>query len=203
MTHPEVIRRWVAPVGRVLCGSLLGLVCFVLLAWVTYGAAAGLWEAISGAPVEPPVIGFMSMYGRAAQNGYWAFVIGSCFASLVVFWVSAWWTGVGLGHALVGLRGVAEDGGPVTLGHLVTKTGWNIGAFLLLALPGPILGFATGGYPLLSLLLLLGGLSAVILVSVTLDRSGRLRSFAYAGIVPVRRRDVREARRALAAPDRE
>lgn len=131
----------------------------------------------------------MSSYSRPAQNGYWLFVLATvivltCLATLPRR------LGGGLGKWLAGVSYLTESGGPTDMGHVVLKGAIYIGYFLMLSLPGPILGFSFGEVTdPVSAGLLIAGLCAVGYLAFHRDASGRSLTYRGAGIVPVLTRD--------------
>lgn len=176
-----VVRPWV------LVGSNLITFCLYIAAIVAlYQSFAGLWSAITGLPVEPPIIAFMGDYSKPAQNGYWAIVKLSILTSVLLnalFWI---FLKANFGHWLFQIRYCREDGGPVTARHFLRKCLAALMLFLLIVLPGPILGFTLGpGSEPLSLAALGTGTIMTVYLTCFPDRSGRTWPFRFARVVPV------------------
>lgn len=187
LTKQDVIARYAVPPARLLLGGAIGMLLYPLLAWGLFEALAGTWEAISGRPVSPPQISFMSRYDGPTQNGYMLFVFVSCIAIGLLSLIPIGRYGAGVGHALVGVTMLGEDGAPAQFRLLCWKVAMNVSYFLVLALPGPIIGFLLGSsFDVLSLIALGAGLASLVYVSFSKDKSGRLLAYVYAEIVPVR-----------------
>lgn len=187
----QIIKKFTVPRWRLFLGTLIGLTIYPILMYVFYFTFSGLWEAISGTAVEPPVIGFMSSYGKAAQNGYWIFVWSAILCGLIL---SAWLPskiGASLGKHLLGISYVNELGQKISLRQTLIKTMYNILLFLALALPGPIIGFSIGyGSEALSLGLLFLATCAVLYFAFKRDESGRTLPYRKSGVVPISRKDI-------------
>ncbi|MEM7528697.1 MAG: hypothetical protein AAF416_13615 [Pseudomonadota bacterium] len=174
------------------------MLLYPLLCWGLFEGLSGGWEALSGRPVEPPVVAFMSDYGEPAKNGYFLFVVVSCAVIGLLSLCSASRFGFGLGHGLIGVRMLDENGAPARFGRLCMKMLANLIYFLVIALPGPMIGFGLGaGFEIVSLAALAGGTAAIVYVSLKCDMSGRLLAYSTAGIVPVRAALVDEFRQAV------
>ncbi|MEL6198345.1 MAG: RDD family protein [Pseudomonadota bacterium] len=194
----EIIARFAVAPPRLLLGGTVGLLLYPLLAWALFEGLSGGWEAISGRPVSPPRIAFMSAYEAPAKNGYLLFVLVSCVAIGLLSLFSASRLGTGLGHGAVGVRMLDESGAPASFGQLCKKMLANVVYFLMIALPGPVIGFGFGsGSEIMSLVALAGGIAALVYVSFRRDRSGRLVAYTFSGIVPVRAETVDDFRRAV------
>lgn len=196
----QIIKKFTVSRWRLFLGTLLGLTIYPLIIYVFYFIFSGLWEAVSGAAVEPPVIGFMSSYGKAAQNGYWIFVWSAILCGLLL---SAWLPskiGASLGKYLLGISYVDELGEKISLRQTLIKTRYNIILFLALALPGPIIGFSIGdGSEALSLGLLFLATGAVLYYAFKRDESGRTLSYRKSGIVPISRKDIQSFKNEIAS----
>ncbi|MEM6621286.1 MAG: hypothetical protein AAF674_03590 [Pseudomonadota bacterium] len=202
MTRTEIIGKYAAPRWRLLLGSVLSVMYLPVL-YLFYQTTTALWELISGAPVEPPVIGFMSTYGQASQNGYWVFVLATLALALVLIILPSR-LGGGVGKWLAGVVYLTEDGYPTGIGHIAKKALILLGYFLVLAIPGPVLGFEIGPQAdPVSLSLLALGLVFVGYMCWRTDRSGRTYAYRAAGIVPVlaHQRDAAAAALAATEPD--
>ena len=187
----QIIKKYTVYRWRLFLGTLLGLTIYAILMYIFYFLFSGLWEAISGTAVEPPVIDFMSSYDKPAQNGYWIFV---CSAILCGLLLSAWLPskiGASLGKYLLGVCYVDESGKKISLRQTLIKTLYNILLFLALALPGPIIGFSMGeGSETASLGLLFLATAVVLYYAFKRDESGRTLSYRKSGLVPISRKDI-------------
>ncbi|MEM0988373.1 MAG: hypothetical protein AAGK00_05790 [Pseudomonadota bacterium] len=201
MTRTEIIAKYAAPRWRLLLGSVLSVVYWPFI-YIFYHGTKLAWETTSGAAVEPPVIGFMSSYGRASQNGYWIFVFATLALSvfLIILRVKL---GAYVGKRLVGVVYVTEVGQEIDFDHISRKSLIMVFYFLVLAIPGPALGFIFGpAADPFSLAALAAGLAFIAHKSWKTDASGRTYAYRSAGIVPVmvRRRESASAELSVSPP---
>ena len=176
---------------RVTLGTLIDAVIIIVLSFLLFDLIAGTWGALSGASVEAPVIGFMSDYSRPAQNGYGIIVLLSIILAIVLNTASTFLIGASIGKAILGVKFVSFDGGPPRLTSVLKKSLFNIGLFLLAALPGPIIGFIFGSAAdSLSLLSLFAALIFALVLGSIPSQNGLLAAYRWSEIAPVVRRKV-------------
>jgi RDD family len=186
-----IIQRYSAPLWRIFTGTVLGLLLYPFLMYAFYEFMSSAWTYISGAAVEPPEVDLMSNYSRPAQNGYWVFVSASIVSGILLSALLPYFAGASIGKLLVGIRYIDESGNPVKLRQIFKKTACSLGLFLLIALPGPILGFVFGEVADIFSLILLGlGTLFIGFISFLKDASGRTWGYRISGIVPIRRLDI-------------
>lgn len=198
MTKNQIIQDYAAPSWKLFCGSLLGVICYVIFVYLCFQITSGFWEVITGIAVEPPKIGFMSSYSVPAQNGYWVILGLVISGSLIFAGALPLLIGADFGKWALGIRFLDEDGQKIRLSHIAKKTGIEIGKLLLVTLPGPILGF-TFGLPAdpFSMIALILGLLILTFLSLKKDASGRTFSYVKSGIVPVSKKDVAAFQKSL------
>ena len=140
----------------------------------------------------------MSDYGKPAQNGYWIFVWSAILSGILLSALLPSFLGASLGKLLLRIRYVNEDGGNIRLRQTLMKTGFNCFLFLIVALPGPIIGFTIGkGSEYYSLAALFLGVLVAITLSVKADSSGRTLAYRKAHIVPIMKNDIGEFRKEI------
>jgi hypothetical protein len=184
----EIIRRYSAPRWHIFAGTILSIFLYPFLMYILYETLSTAWSYISGTAVEPPALDFMSSYSRPAQNGYWVFVSASIISGILISALLPYFAGGGIGKLLVGIRYIDESGNPLTLRQTFKKAACGLGLFLLVALPGPILGFTFGeSADIFSLISLGSGILFICIISFRKDASGRTWVYRAAGIVPIRR----------------
>lgn len=194
----QIIRQYAAPQGMLFAATIIGALAYPFWIYVMFKFFSGSWELISGAPVEPPVFGMMSSYHKPAQNGYWFFISSSIVLSILLSLSLPKLIGAPFMKWVFGIRYLNEKGEGIALWQPLAKTGIEIGKFLLLALPGPILGFILGpDIDWLSLVALALGFIAVIYLTFKIDSSGRSLAYKKARIVPVHKNNIAAFREAL------
>ena len=174
---------------RLTFGTLIDAVVIIVLSFQLYPLLASSWESLSGRPVEPPLIGFMSDYSEPAQNGYWLIIQLSIVVAAFLNATSTMMFGASIGKAATGVRFVSFDGGKPPLSAVLKKTLFNVGLFLIAAMPGPVVGFIFGSKADTAsmVLLLLAGALALVL-GVIPAKNGLLAAYRWAGIAPVIRK---------------
>lgn len=175
--------------GRLTLGTLIDAAVIIVLSFLLYPVLASTWQGLSGMPVEAPIIGFMSDYSRPAQNGYWLIILLSIILAAFLNAASTLMIGASIGKALTGVRFVAFDGSKAPLIAVMKKTLFNIGLFLLAALPGPIIGFVFGsGADALSMILLIIACGVALALGIVPAQNGLLAAYRWARIAPVIRK---------------
>ena len=102
----RLARRWELVGGALVDGVLVFLVSYII-----FDLLKGAWEAMSGAPVSAPIIGFMSDYGARAQNGYWFIVHLSIVVAGIICPLSTILFGASPGKWLRGVKFLDKEGG--------------------------------------------------------------------------------------------
>ncbi|MBM3602877.1 MAG: hypothetical protein FJX22_03755 [Alphaproteobacteria bacterium] len=195
-----VIRKYAVARWHLFLGTSLGLMIYPLIMYGFYEVSAGLWECLSDKAVKPPTIAFMGGYDAPAQNGYWLFVGSSIFTALLLSALLPSLIGASLGKYLLGIRYVDFHGNAVTIKQNLHKTAYGIGYFLILALPGPIIGFAWGmKSTTLSVLALFMGCLIVLYLTIKKDSSGLVLSYRKAQIVPILKKNLSAFRNTMAS----
>lgn len=185
LLSPDVEAR-LAGHARLVPGAILDFIAILALSFLTFPALSEAWATISGAPVEAPIIGFMSDYSRPAQNGYWLIVWLSIIVAALLNAVGTLLFGASAGKALVGVRYVTFDGQRAPLWRVLKKSLFNIGLFLLAALPGPIVGFVFGSSAdIVSLVMLMLAVIVAVVCWFVRDQNGLPMAYRWAGIAPV------------------
>ncbi len=186
-----VIKKYAVARWRLFLGTLLGLILYPMMIYLMYVISSSLWELLSAKAVEPPTIGFMGDYDAPAQNGYWLFVGSSIVTALLLSALLPSVIGSSLGKFLLGIRYVDFHGNAVTIKQTLHKAAYGIGYFLILALPGPIIGFTMGmASTALSVLALFIGFLVVLYLTTKKDSSGLVLSYRKAGIVPILKKNL-------------
>jgi hypothetical protein len=190
-SHDLIIKKYVVSSWRLCLGSFLGIILYPIIIYFIYFLSSGLWELISGSAVEPPVIDFMSQYGKPAQNGYWVFVWSAIVSGLLLSALLPSVIGASIGKYLLKIRYVNEKGNFITLRQTFIKTMYNIMYFLILALPGPIIGFSIGkNSEVASLSALFLGFVIFLYLTFKKDQSGRVLSYSKSNIIPIMKKDI-------------
>ncbi len=167
-------------------GTAISAVLYVVLIVISYDVIAAVWEWLSGAPVEPPKVGFMSDYSEPARNGYWSLVSASINLSIALSAVLPSLIGASIGHRLLGIVYLRMDGKKPKIGDTLKKTFCGIILFLMLTVPGPIIGFTLGGgSEWISLIALAIGFLATMHFAFSRDYTGRTWPFRFANLIPV------------------
>ncbi|MGB0695030.1 MAG: hypothetical protein ACPGOY_05235 [Rhodospirillaceae bacterium] len=186
MTKDAIIRKYALSQGTLFPGSIIGSVFFLILYFLVLGFVSILWESLTGTAVQTPTISFMSSYDKPTQGGYWSIVISITIVAYVLSVIVPQILGAGFGQWMLGVRYLDEQGQMAQRSRIFKKFSIEIGKFLLLALPGPTLGFALGpSADGASLFALLVGIVIVLRLSFGSDSSGRAYSYVKSGIVPV------------------
>ena len=192
VTHLNpIIKKYAVARWRLFLGTLLGLILYPMMIYLMYVISSSLWELLSAKAVEPPTIAFMGGYDVPAQNGYWLFVGSSIVTALLLSALLPSVIGSSLGKYLLGIRYVDFHGNAVTIKQTLHKTAYGIGYFLILALPGPIIGFTMGMESThLSVLALFIGFLVVLYLTIKKDQGGLVLSCREAQIVPILKKDL-------------
>lgn len=207
----HIIKQYVVPRWRLFLGSALNIMLYPLFIYIFYMVTTSIWGLLSGLPVEAPSGGFMSSYSRPAQNGYWIFVWSSVLAVIILSALLPSRIGASAGKYVLGIRYLTIGGSAIGLKQTMVKAAINIGYFLLLALPGPIIGFTLTKYErnhhsydqgvylvdYLSLAALLIGIVIVLILAFRRDASGRVLSYSCSGIVPIMKSQVESYKNAV------
>ena len=179
-----------------LLGGMVDGVIVLALSVPAFELMSGAWAAWTATPVEPPVIGFMSDYGRPAQNGYWLWVALSPLVAAVVTTLAVPLLGASPGKRLLGIRYAGPGGERAPLGRALAKLAVNVGLFLLAALPGPLLGFALGDVAdAFSLLALFAAVALVLWLSLRPGPDGRTFAYRATGLWPLTAKEASHAAR--------
>jgi uncharacterized RDD family membrane protein YckC len=192
MNKNSIIAKYAVSRFQLCLGTFVGFIFYAIFILSFYILLSSAWELISGAKVEAPVVGFMSSYSKPAQNGYWIFVNASILSSLLLSAYLPTILGASVGKYLVNVRYVNENGDKISFVQTLLKAGCHIMLFLLIALPGPIIGFmpSFGLQDYLSLTALFVGCMICLYILFKKDSSGRTWAFVRAGIVPVKKSEI-------------
>jgi uncharacterized membrane protein len=193
-----IVKKFAVSRWRLFLGTVIGFILYPFIMYAFYFITSGMWELISNAPVEPPVIDSMYSYGKPEQNGYWIFVWSAILSGIVLSALLPSFLGASLGKFLLKIRYVNEDGSDIRLRQTLMKTRFNSLLFLIVALPGPIIGFTIGeGSEYYSLAVLFLGLLIAVFLSVKADSSGRTLAYRKAHIVPIMKNDIEAFRKEI------
>ncbi|MEM9781262.1 MAG: hypothetical protein AAF899_02195 [Pseudomonadota bacterium] len=162
---------------RLLIGDLLSLACFLIAAFVAMGSSVLVLAAVTGlSPFEA---------ARADTLAQIHGVVG-LIAMAALGIVSGRRYGVAAGQAMLGVRGLDEEGQPVDARYLFVRLLTNLFLGGALSLIGPIMvGLVRPGLAGAAGLMACGVAVTVGVLAFRRDRSGRTPGFAAASIVPV------------------
>ena len=189
MNKDQIIKKFVEPRWKLFLGSIIGVFLYPFFVYFSFKFVSFIWEVVSGMPVEAPTIDFMSSYSEAEKNGYWSILISVIIVYVFLSVVVPRVIGAGFGQWLLGTRYVDEDGQKPKSVKILKKFFIGVGKFLLITLPGPVLGFTFGeAADPFSLAALFAGFMTVVFLSFKRNKSGRTLSYFQSGLVPINKK---------------
>lgn len=173
---------------RLFLASILSFILYIIFILVSFYSLSGLWEIISGSPVEAPTLDFMSNYNEPAKNGYWFFVWLSILSILTFSVFSPLLIGSSIGQYVFNIKLINKKGKKISAKQCIARALLITLGYLLLSIPGPIIGFTYGNMAdWASITCLSLAMLFLIYLMAKKDKTGRTFLYSSTHIYPVLR----------------